>query len=167
MSGHTIFKSILAILGIICFLINFFFLIFYHNYYSSEAIKILFYISLSLIYFIYIFILFMELPIKNKTINKFRKKCISSCGRCAIFILFLIFILFEIIILSYMIDYNSEYWKNCPFTITDNYNLHYKRRSELYNINKIVDFQINIFALIILLIVLNIHINQAVNIHIK
>ncbi len=78
----------------------------------------------------------MELPIKNKTINKFRKKCISSCGRCAIFILFLIFILFEIIILSYMIDYNSEYWKNCPFTITENYNLHYKKRCELYNLNK-------------------------------
>ena len=34
-----------------------------------------------------------------------------------------------------MIDYNSKYWKDCPFTINEDYNLHFKRRCQLYNIN--------------------------------
>ena len=134
--NKSIYKIVLFILGTICLLINIFFLIFYRYYSSSLAIRILFYISFGLNYLIYLFILFMELPIKNKTINKFRKKCMGSCGKCILFILFYVIFIFEIIILSFMIDYNSKYWKNCPFTITDDFNTHYKRRCELYNINK-------------------------------
>ena len=131
----SIFKIILFIFGIICFLIDLFFLIFYRHYRSSNAIEILFYISLGLIYFMYLFMLFMELPIKNNAINKFRRKCISPCGICIIFVIFFLISLFEIIILSFMIDYNSKYWKDCPFTIIEDYNLHFKRRCQLYNIN--------------------------------
>jgi len=129
------FKLILLILGIICFIINIFFVIFYRHYYSSEAVKILFYISFGLIYLVYLFMLFMDLPIRNKTINKFRRKCRSPCGVCIIFIILILIYLFELIILSFMIVYNMNFWINCPFTITDNFNLHYKRRCELYNIN--------------------------------
>ena len=34
-----------------------------------------------------------------------------------------------------MIEYNRTFWINCLFTITGDYNLHNKRRCELYNIN--------------------------------
>ena len=34
-----------------------------------------------------------------------------------------------------MIGYNIKFWIDCPFTITSDYNLHYKRRCELYDIN--------------------------------
>jgi len=131
-----IFKLILLILGIICFLINLFFLIFYRHYRSSEAVEILFYISFGLSYLTYLLMLFMDLPIKNKAIKKFRKKCSSSCGIVTIAIIFFIIYFFEIVILSLMIDYDmNTYWINCPFTIADNYNKHYKRRCELYSIN--------------------------------
>ena len=131
----SIFKLIIFILGVICFIINISFLIFYRHYCSSDAIQVLFYINFGLIYCIYLFMLFMELPIKNKTINKFRRKCVGSCGICTLAIIFYAIFLFEIIILSFMIDYMGKYWKNCPFTINDDYNTHYKRRCELYNIN--------------------------------
>ena len=135
MKCESIFKLIIFILGTICFLTNIFLLLFYRHYFSSEALEILFYISFGLVYCLYLFILFMELPIKNNTINKFRKKCTGPIGKCVIFIIFFIIILFELIILSFMADYNSEYWKNCPFTISEHYKLHSKRRCELYNLN--------------------------------
>ena len=44
--------------------------------------------------------------------------------------------IFDDIYITLIIKYYFEYWKNCPFTITDDYNLHYQRRCELYNINE-------------------------------
>jgi hypothetical protein len=77
----------------------------------------------------------MELPIKNIKINKFRRKCRSKCGLITIFIIFFIIFIFELVILSIMVEYNRKFWIDCPFTITGDYNLHYKRRCELYGLN--------------------------------
>ena len=54
-----------------------------------------------------------------------------------ILLLIIIFLfIFDDIYITLIIKYYFEYWKNCPFTITDDYNLHYQRRCELYNINE-------------------------------
>jgi len=121
------------IIGIISFICNILYVVFYRHYYSSEAVRILFYISFGLIFLIYLFMIFMYLPIRNKTINKFRR----MCSKNKIFIGIILFIIaqFEMIILIFILRYIDKFWLNCPFTITDDFNLHYKRRCELYSIN--------------------------------
>ena len=121
------------IIGIISFICNILYVVFYRHYYSSEAVRILFYISFGLIFLIYLFMIFMYLPIRNKAINKFRRMCRKN--KLFIFLIFLLIILFEMIILIFILQYIEKFRLNCPFTITDNFNLHYKRRCELYGIN--------------------------------
>lgn len=77
----------------------------------------------------------MELPFKNDIINRLRRKCRSSCGICFLLIILGVIYFFEIIIIDLMKNFFLNYRKNCPFTITDDINFHYKRRCELYNIN--------------------------------
>ena len=138
--GLIIFKAIILFLAFIYFFHLFFILIYY--IWATKAIKILYIISLIFLSLYYIIIIFFEIPFKNNVIKRYKKK-LSKIKYILIFI-FSYYILYfmEILVIGINMSKYYEYWKNCPFTITDPYeNLHHKRRCELYNINNNSRFQ--------------------------
>ena len=90
----------------------------------TKAIKNAFIIFFCLNIVLYIFGFLMILNIYKESIIPFA------------FLLYLINNIIYLIILSVNLDKFIKYWKYCPYLITDfDYNLHFERRCELYNIN--------------------------------
>ena len=90
----------------------------------TKAIKIAFIIFFCLNIVIYIFLSLIILNIYIEAIVPFA------------LLLYLINNLIYLIILSKNLGKFIKYWKYCPYLITDfDYNLHFERRCELYNIN--------------------------------
>ena len=134
MSIAKCFAIFLLVFGIIGFLDTLFVFIFY-IYYSTKAIRILFYIIFCLQCLIHIFYLFIELPLRNNSINNLRIKFSGKKTSVVVSLILFFLFIFEIILISFILGYNYDYWINCPFTLTDNLNEHYERRCELYKIN--------------------------------
>ena len=129
-----IIRILSLVFTLICFLHLIFILVFY--IWTTIAIKILFYICFIFLSLCYIYIILLDLSFKNNFLKKFIKKLLHFYTFLFFFLFYYIFVLMEIVALGINISKFLEYWKNCPFTLTDSYEkLHHKRRCELYNIN--------------------------------
>ena len=101
---------------------------------TTTALKVLYciYMSYNIIRFILIFMVFI-IAISNKC-----DKIIDILSIILFIVnfIFIFFIVFQLIIITVNYRKTGNYWKNCPYTINDlKYDLHIKRRCELYNIN--------------------------------
>ena len=125
-------RKFIWIMTIIFILINILTLIF--TIWTSKALGILSYICSSIIIIYYIYILLIENDLDINILKKLREYPIkvTYCICC----ISLLFTFFELIILLINVTKFSNFWRNCPFIISDlDYNLHLNRRCELYNIN--------------------------------
>ena len=129
------------ILFIVVFINEFLFfildiIIIFFSFWSNNILKILFYIYFffSCVRFIQGFFLYIISKSFKYKIIKFYDIMIGI-----FFILYIISILFlilELIVITLNYKSLKEFWINCPYIIGDlKYNLHIKRRCELYNIN--------------------------------
>ena len=103
-----------------------------YNIWMSKAIKISFIIffCFNIIYYIFFFLYILKIYKKEGII----KVLIHII--CIPFLLYILNYVIYLIILSLNISKFLKYWKYCPYLITDlDYNLHFERRCELYNIN--------------------------------
>ena len=127
-------KIIKWILRLIFFLTNFFILFLYP--WINIFFKVMIYLCTLYITIYYINIISIELNINVKIIHKFRTKIKKSFYILSVAYIFIYIV--EIYALSINLSiYESDFLKNCPYLLNDlNYNLHLKRRCELYNINK-------------------------------
>lgn len=130
---------ILIILFIIWFINEFVFfiidsLILAKSIWTTKAIKILFYIFYS---FSCIRLINMLTIIIMHKFEKFQKFVdIMIVIFVILFFVFVLFWILELVIISINFKKYKEYWKNCPFVISDlEYKKHIRRRCELYNIN--------------------------------
>ena len=101
---------------------------------TTNTLKVLYciYISYACIRFIINNIYLTILYAKNS--NKINK--ILNLLFFYINIFFIIFIFLQMIIITVNYRKTKKYWKNCPYIINDlKYNLHLRRRCELYEIN--------------------------------
>ena len=122
----------LLIIGIILFLINIFTLIF--TIWTTKALAILYYICIFFIFIRYIHFILIETNLNIKCLHKLRKQPVKFT--LIIALIFGFFTIFEFVIMCINLSKYVNYWRNCPFVISDlDYSLHYNRRCELYNIN--------------------------------
>ena len=126
------FRIIILIFGIFFFLVNIFTLIF--TIWTTKALAILFYICIFFILIFYIYFLLIETNLNIKCLTKLREQPVELF---IIFdLIFVFFCIFEFVVMCVNISKYANYWRNCPFIISDlDLSLHYKRRCELYNIN--------------------------------
>ena len=123
---------IIWISGSIFFLFNIFNIIF--TIWTNKAIQILYYLCFCFIFFCYLYILLLEISINSYHLRNFKYKGIKYILVLGMFFFVLIFC--ECLLLFINILKFLNFWKNCPYLISDlDYNLHLDRRCELYNIN--------------------------------
>ena len=83
-------------------------------------------------YYIYIFL--FEIPLDFDFLNKLRRK--TERFHPIIVIIFALLNIMGFIILTVNSYKATNFWSNCPYLMSDlDYNKHYKKRCELYNIN--------------------------------
>ena len=109
-------------------------LILANSIWTTKAIKILY-----CIYFAFICARFIQ------TFSFVILSCFDKCKKLyekmtilfgILYCLLIIFWIFELIIITINYTKFTSYWKNCPYLLSDlEYNIHFKRRCELYNIN--------------------------------
>ena len=101
---------------------------------TTTALKVLYciYMSYNIIRFT-LFIIILIIAILNKCQKLFDILVIIFF---IINFIFIFFFIFQLIIITINYRKTEKYWKNCPYIINDlKYDLHIKRRCELYNIN--------------------------------
>ena len=126
-----IFTLIILPIGLIFY--SHLILLLYYTIWISRPILIVYKVCFYSLTACYFFIIIFEIPYIGDKITKL----IYVPGLITFLTIFLVMIALEIIILGINLSKVSDYWINCPFTITDPYEkLHYKRRCELYNINR-------------------------------
>ena len=104
----------------------------YYIIWISKQILISYYVCFYSFSVCYFFIILLEMPVLGDKIYH----CIKKPGFIIHISFFSIMILYEIILFSINLHKFSNYWINCPFTISEPYEkLHHKRRCELYGIN--------------------------------
>ena len=82
----------------------------------------------------YIFVFLYEIPLDINILRKLRNNTKKICPISTI--IFLMTNIIGFILLSVNSTKSNDFWINCPYIISDlDYNKHYKRRCELYNIN--------------------------------
>ena len=131
--GGIIIVLILFLLNeIVFFIIDI--LILAKSIWTTKAIFVLFclYFTFSCVRFIHTFSLFI-IACFDKC-KKLFDKMITIFG--LFFCLFIIFWIFELIILTINYTKFKSFWKDCPYLLSNfEYNIHFERRCELYNIN--------------------------------
>ena len=130
---------IIILLFILCFIneIVFFIidsLILAKSIWTTKALKVLFCIFYSFACFRLINMLALIIMDKFQKCQKIVDVMIVIL--VVFFFIFVLFWILELIIVSINFKKFKEYWKNCPFVITDlEYKIHIGRRCELYDIN--------------------------------
>ena len=100
----------------------------------TTAIKVLFYIYFAFLSMYYIYIFLYEIPLDFDFLNKLRRK--TERFHPIIVIIFALLNIMRFILLTVNSYKATNFWSNCPYLMSDlDYNKHYKKRCELYNIN--------------------------------
>lgn len=125
-------ELIIMIIQMIFFLFNLFSIKF--TILTTKALEVLFFICISFIILCYMFIIFLFFSDKIKCLKKIREKLKRKV--ILMIIVFIFFEIFEFIVFTINLAKYSNYWRNCPFTLSSlEYKEHYSRRCELYNTN--------------------------------
>ena len=132
--------------SLICYTIFIFFyllFIFYRMFvliiyidFVSSALQILFYIIFIFMTLFYIFMIIINIPIRIGCIESINQNLKDNKTiKTVLGIIVVVFGIFQIIVFFIFLGYVDYYKVNCPFTLTDDFSEHYKKRCQLYNKN--------------------------------